>query len=145
MKIGTAFPSKYIKADDLGGQQINMTIQSVTMEDVDGRGEIRPVISFVNSQQGFVLNKTNANTITQIMQTDDTDNWANKEITLYPTQTEFSGKMVPCIRVALPQAKPVPQPANGVQQPDVPLPQDDGLQGSSPAQLNDDVPFGPCM
>lgn len=144
MKIGAAFPTKYIKASDLNGQQVSLTIASVGMEDVSGDGEVKPVLHFQGAEQGFVLNKTNANTVVDVVGTDETDLWVGKQITLYPTQTEFSGKMVPCIRVQLaaPQATaaPIQQAAVAAQ---APL----GAQ-TQPAQqpvaaepLNDEIPF----
>jgi len=118
MKIGAAFPSKYLKADDLGTNRPIVTIERVTLEDVGGDGEHRPVIRFAGKDKALVCNRTNANIITEVLGSDDTDDWEGKQIRLYATKTEFQGKRVPCIRVdetkvllpAKPKAKPAPPP-----------------------------------
>lgn len=99
MKIGAAFPSKYLKADDLGTARPVVTIERVTLEDVGGDGEHRPVIRFAGKDKALVCNRTNANIITEVLGSDDTDDWVGQSIRLYATKTEFQGKRVPCIRV----------------------------------------------
>lgn len=101
MKIGQAFPSKYLGAADIGDEDMELTITEVVTESV-GRGddqEDKPVVYFKGTKKGFVLNKTNAAAITMVCGSDDTDDWEGKKITLYATETEFAGKTVDCIRV----------------------------------------------
>jgi hypothetical protein len=45
----------------------------------------------------------------------DTDNWAGKWITIFPTTTEFGGETVDCIRVkpGVPSGKQAASPRNG--------------------------------
>ena len=119
MDINAVFPSKYLKASDLQGRECAVTIDSVTTEDVAGQGEPddhKPILWFEKATKGFVLNKTNANTIAG-MYGPETDNWVGRTITLFPTQTDFQGKQVACVRVRLPQAATVPvaarTPSNG--------------------------------
>ena len=100
MQISTAFPSKYVSAADLAGQDVPVTIAGVAMEQIDN--ESLPVIHFTGMSKGMVLNKTNAFAIRD-MYGDETDNWINRRITLYPDQTAFQGKIVACVRVR-PQA-----------------------------------------
>jgi len=101
MNIKSAFPSKYIAAADLQGHDVPVCIQTVRMEAVEGKNGQRdelPIIYFHGKKKGMVLNVTNSNTISD-MYGSETDNWANKWITLFPTTTEFGGKMVDCLRV----------------------------------------------
>lgn len=98
MDINAAFPSTYLKASDLQGRDVVVNISHITMEDVGD--DHKPVIYFVGKDKGVVLNKTNASTIAG-MYTGDTDNWVNKAITLFPTQTDFGGKQVACIRIRI--------------------------------------------
>ena len=63
--------------------------------------DTKPVLHFQGAQKGMVLNKTNANVIT-ILYGDETDNWIGKQIELYPTQTDFRGEIVDCIRCRAP-------------------------------------------
>lgn len=97
MKIGKAFPSNYIKSDDLDGRRVVVTIDRVELEKI-GDDE-KPVLYFKGKDRGLVLNKTNAATIVEITGSDDTDDWHGHPIVLFPSKTEFQGKRVPCIRV----------------------------------------------
>ena len=99
MKVGDIYVSegKSLKAEDLQGKARKLQIESYDTVEFDGAQKI--VLSFVGAQKGLVLNITNANRITANLGTDDIDGWVGKEIIIYPTMTEFSGKQVPCIRV----------------------------------------------
>ena len=104
MKIGNAFPSKYIKAEDLGNKEHTLTILKVEMGEVgkEDAPEMKPVCYFVGKAKGLVLNKTNAETIAHSYG-DDTDEWTNKPVIVYPDRTMFGGKMVDCIRLRTPR------------------------------------------
>jgi hypothetical protein len=107
MKLTEAFPSKWLKAADLDGQPRLVTIEGVKLEAVEEGKPAKPVIVLRGMTQGLVLNKTNGNTLAAFLG-DDTDTWTGKKIVLYPTQAEFQGKLVDCIRVRAPK----PQPAS---------------------------------
>lgn len=119
MNINKAFPSNYLKADDLEGDTI-YTIKKVVMEKL-GQGQDadeKPVVYFRETDLGFACNKTNANTIAGIYGP-ETEHWTGKTITLFPTQVEFAGNQVAAIRVRI-QKKPghashahSPAPTNG--------------------------------
>jgi hypothetical protein len=115
MKIGSAFKSSVLKAADLNGQRIAVTIDHVSIEEV-GQGddkEEKPVLHFVGKEKGLVLNKTNANTITEILGTDETNDWHGQRIVLHPDKTDFNGKRVDCIRIAaapINGSRPTPPP-----------------------------------
>ncbi len=98
MDINTAFPSKFIKAADLKGQDVTVTIARFAMESVDDDGELKPVLYFQGHQRGLVLNKTNALAITDLYET-ETDAWSGQAITLFGTECQYGAKTVPCIRV----------------------------------------------
>lgn len=109
MKIGSAFPGMYLKAADLDGKRVGVVIDKVEMEDIGG--ETKPILHFKGKERGLVLNKTNANSITFIVGSDETDQWVGKRVVLYPSKTDFQGKSVACIRVDPPQqAAPPPPP-----------------------------------
>lgn len=112
MKIGSAFPGAYLKAADLDGKRVGVIIDKVEMEDIGG--ENKPILHFKGKERGLVLNKTNANSITFIVGSDETDQWVGKRIVLYPSKTDFQGKSVACIRVDPPQqgAPPPPPPVD---------------------------------
>jgi hypothetical protein len=71
----------------------------------------RPVLHFQGADKGLVLNKTNANTIAAIFG-EETDNWFGHPLEVYPSETDYQGKRVACIRVrAVQAAAPAPAPA----------------------------------
>ncbi len=107
MNINDTFPSKYLKASDLQGRHIAVTIERVVMETVGE--DHRPIVYFAGKQKGLVLNKTNANTIAG-MYGPETDNWQGRTITLFSAQVDFQGRAVEAIRVGVrpPETKPLP-------------------------------------
>ena len=103
MKISAAFPSNYLKCDDLGGQPRVVTVRACVMEEL-GQGrdkEKKPVLYFSKGPKGLVLNITNARVIAKAYG-DDTGNWAGELVEIYPTQVEFKGDLVDAIRVRIP-------------------------------------------
>jgi hypothetical protein len=120
MKINEAFPSQYLKAADLNGRTPNVTIKEVSLETVGEDSKL--VVYFNNSEKGLVLNKTNANTIADILGSEDTDDWPGKRIKLITAKVEYQGKRVPAIRVeeadANGHAAPAPRRQEPVTAPD---------------------------
>ena len=106
MNIQGAFPSQFLKAADLQGRRATVTIAGVTMEDIGS--DTKPVLHFQGKDKGLVLNKTNANMITEIVGSDETDDWKGKRVTLYPTKTDFQGKRVDAIRIDYPEGQARP-------------------------------------
>jgi hypothetical protein len=100
MDFDGLFPSKYVKASDLGGQPRNARIAGLSMEKM-GDGEMKPVINFIGATKGLVLNKTNGSVIKELYGP-NTGDWRGKTIQLFPSITEFAGKRVDCIRVRAP-------------------------------------------
>lgn len=99
MNINSAFPSTYLKASDLPPGGVVVTIDRVEIEPIGRDKELKPCIYFVGKEKGVVLNKTNSKKIMELVGSPDTEEWAGIQITLYPTETEFSGETVECIRV----------------------------------------------
>jgi len=99
MRLNEVFTSDYLRVEDLKRRRRTFTISDVTVEKI---GEDRkPVVAFEETEKTLVLNKTNAMRIASLLDTDDTDDWAGRAITLMPDETTYQGKAVPCIRVAL--------------------------------------------
>jgi hypothetical protein len=106
MKISEQFAGSYFKAQDLPRPRV-LTIQDCTQAKMP-EGETKPALRFVGEQQQLILNKTNAFCLAEWFG-DDTNGWNGRQIELYATTTSFGGRMVPAIRVRLPQ-QPAPQP-----------------------------------
>jgi hypothetical protein len=107
MRISSAFPSDYLKAADLQGRQVTVTMSHVDMKEIGG--EPKPILFFVGKEKGMVLNKTNANKIAEIFG-DDTDDWKGGEIVLFESQVDYQGKTVAAIRVKVAPRKAKPAP-----------------------------------
>jgi arabinogalactan endo-1,4-beta-galactosidase len=102
MQISEAFPSKYLKASDLQGRAVPVKMSHVAFEEIGGDKKL--ILYFQGKEKGMVLNKTNANNISDIYG-DDTDDWAGEPIVLLEAMVDFQGKTVPAIRVRKPTAK----------------------------------------
>ncbi len=102
MKLSEAYPSSFLKADDLQGRDVIATISSVELETI-GQGadkEQKLVIGFKGKEKKLVCNKTNAGTIGQLYG-DETDDWIGKQVILTARDVEYQGKTTLAIRVSL--------------------------------------------
>jgi hypothetical protein len=110
--INTAFPSKYLRASDIGEQRPVVTIERVEMEPVGQSREMKPVVYFRGKDKGVVLNKTNAKKVIALAGgSTETDAWIGVQIRLYATEVPFQGEMVEAIRFMSPLSQPVAKPA----------------------------------
>ncbi len=146
MRIGEAFPSKYLKAADLpDGQFVPVTIERVELQNVAGNDspeETKPILHFVGKEKGMVMNRTNSQEIANAFG-DETDDWMGKRVLIYATTTLFQGKTVACLRVKVPKATPANRtpaaPAPAAKTAPKP-PEYQGEPEAAPIQ-NDDIPF----
>lgn len=146
MRIGEAFPSKYLKAQDIpAAQMIPVIIDRIEIDNVgtEEKPEHKPVMFFKGKQKGLVLNKTNAEAIS-VVYGDETDSWIGRSISLFAATTSFQGKTMPCLRVAVAKATPPAQrqaPPPQVQRP-VTVPAEDPFTGTAGNEFKeDDIPF----
>ena len=101
MKVNDVYSSKYLKSGDITETPVSYTIKDATVEQVGPEKTEKIVIYFVGQDKGFVVNKTNAKTISKVLGSDDTDDWAGKAIKLYSTEVQFKDELVEAIRVSL--------------------------------------------
>ena len=111
MNINSAFPSKYIKAGDLNGSAVVVTVHDVKMEQVGRDQDSKPVVYFEGKTKGLVLNRINSKKIADIAGSSDTEDWPGTQIAIFPTTTDFGGEEVECIRVKAAKAAAKPKPA----------------------------------
>ncbi len=147
MNIDSAFPSRYLKAGDLGGKTVRLRITGMSIEAVGKEKENRPVLSFNGTDKTLVLNKTNANTITTLYGR-ETDNWIGKDIDLYTAQVEYQGQVGPALRVrGVAQARPAQNNIGAkvggtvTGHLDVPPPSSEEDYGTLSDELDDSIPF----
>ena len=131
VNINEAFPSNWVSASDLKGRDITLVICRSSVEDLGQAPKIdrKICIWFNGAEKGMTLNVINRNTIIDLYGP-ETDNWHGESITLYPTKTEWQGKMVDCVRIrtevpaknnkSLPSKEPVPTHAP-VSEDDIPF------------------------
>jgi hypothetical protein len=100
-KRDDVFPSKYLRAADLNGNPVTVTIVSApleTLKNPEGKEQTKTVLYFRGTKKLLPLNVTNWDAVADICG-DDSDDWAGKAIELYPAKTQMGGKIVDCIRV----------------------------------------------
>lgn len=134
MQLGSMYPSKYLKADDLPPEGMLVEIQSLEIEEIGRDKSKKPVLYFADQTKGMVLNKTNAKAIGKLYG-DDTDDWIGQSILLMSAQVDFQGDVVDAIRVRMPppkKKKPAADPISTGPMKRV-LPRN--------ADLDDDIPF----
>lgn len=111
MNVNQLFPSKWVKAPDLNGKRVPVTIRQVTIEEVQGDNgkEKVPAVWFKGAAKALLMNKTLAMQIAAL-HGPETDDWTGKRVTLYATKVKAFGKTHDVIRVA--DTVP-PMPQNG--------------------------------
>lgn len=114
MKVSQMFPRRYVTGADLGGKAHTLTIASVRTETMrpspNARPEQKHVLYFVGAQKGLVLNRTNAWTLVDILGSEDTDDWMDGQVTIFPVQMTVAGKARIAIRVRPPDNGPTDLP-----------------------------------
>jgi hypothetical protein len=98
MQANQLCPSPHLEAADLCGKDKVVTIKEVCFKLVGEAKVNKGVVMFQEFDRGMVLNRTNLKRV--IAQHGmETDDWVGKKVTLYPSETDFQGKTVPCLRV----------------------------------------------
>ena len=121
MKRDEVFPSKYLKAADLKGKPMVVTIETADLEQLknqNGEEQAKTVLTFVGSAKSLPLNMVNWDSVADICGA-DTDDWPGKKVELFPAKTQLGSKIVPCIRIRPPEqrelptskSRPTPRPA----------------------------------
>ncbi len=97
--------SKYYRSEDLK-RDTKFRTRAVTEEvlEKDGKPEKKLALSFTNSEQMLLLNKTNLRTLRGAFG-DDTANWVGRVIAVFPTMVDVRGKPTPALRVRIPPPK----------------------------------------
>jgi hypothetical protein len=104
MNIFDMYPSKFLKAEDIGPSPRVLTIAGVSTESMPD-GSQKPVVSFREEGKKFVCNKTNSMTLAKLFG-GETELWIGERVALVVVDVDFKGDVVSAIRV-----KPVRQAA----------------------------------
>ena len=106
--IDDLYPSKYLKAADLQGRALLVTIDRLAIEEVGQEKDQKPVLYLVGKQKAIVLNKTNSLAIAN-GHGRDYSQWRGKQVEIYPDRVAFQGEMKDCLRVRVPVAPALPE------------------------------------
>ena len=100
-----ASDSDYLKAADLKGKGVKLTISQVDVKSFDEKSQDgrayeaqKLILSFEGTPKQLVTNKTNSRSIGAMFGPETTD-WIGKQIKLFTAQVDFQGTQVPAIRV----------------------------------------------
>lgn len=128
-KLNEIFGGNFLKADDLQGRAVPVTIESVEVKEFDDGNKL--ILKFAGKDKSLVCNRTNASIIEEVLGSGDTDDWIGQKVTLITKKVEFQGKLVPAIRVKLEdgmtQAAP-PARTQPTTAPQPTIPEDDGSE-----------------
>lgn len=96
------FPSKYLKAVDLRGKRVPVVIKDIDprgeLQGKNGRTEIKPIVSLVDKEKLWVLNRTNCLAIAKVYG-NDAMRWIGKTVVLYSTRIQAGGQEVDAVRI----------------------------------------------
>lgn len=91
------------------GKDLTVEIVKVEVKSVIGDGGKREdcTVATLKGQKPFIINRTNAKTITKLYGSPYIEDWEGKQIILYASTTRVSGEIVECLRIrqTLPKAK----------------------------------------
>lgn len=131
-KLNEIYGGDYLVAEDIGkGRELVVTIEDVSVMET-GEGKKKAVLRFTGKKKTLPLNITNANMVTELLGSNDTDDWEGRRICLYTCMVDFQGRRVLAIRIKGAPTKKAVKP------PPEPEPEDD-----EPVQELDDsdIPF----
>lgn len=108
MKLSEAFPSNFLKSEDLQDHDVPVVIASAELELVGKERKL--ILTFQGKKKSMICNKTNSGRIS-FLYGDETDAWIGKEIILTSEFVEFQGKTVKGLRVKPPVKRGNGKPA----------------------------------
>jgi len=92
----------YIGAYSLDeGKDLIVTISSVAQDEVTGDGGKKEslIVAQLKDQKPFIINATNAKSITKVIGSPYIEDWSGKSVTLFVSTTRLGKDMVECLRV----------------------------------------------
>lgn len=118
MNLNDVFSGNFLKAEDLQGKTVRVTISKVEIKEFDDGKKI--IIGFQGKDKCLVVNKTNASIIAENTGSRETDDWIGQTMQLTVKKVEFQGKLVPAIRVVLVDQSAPATPVRRVPAPQLP-------------------------
>jgi hypothetical protein len=106
VKISETFPSRFLKAPDLQGEDRKVVIQGVVNEKlgVGPDASLKPVVTYRGWIKVQPLNKSVSNFVAGALG-DDSDNWIGKHVILYEATESFQGTPHQVVKIRMPTAR----------------------------------------
>jgi hypothetical protein len=84
------YPNRFMKAGELKGRDVTLTIKEVLLEELDGKKgpQMKGILSFERTSKQLTLNKTNGLCIREMFGRATAD-WIGKRITIYPQAVDY--------------------------------------------------------
>lgn len=96
------YPGRFLKAGELLGRKVTLTIQSVDLDELEGEKgkKLQGVVSFTETPRQIPLNKTNGICLREMFGR-KLPEWVGKKVTLFEDvcRNPATGENGPCIRV----------------------------------------------
>lgn len=102
-RVDEMFPKPHISAADLKGRAYQVTIQALNQQmlwdQAAGEEWNKWILLFEEASKYFILNKTNAEAIAEILGSEEANAWIGAQIVIFPTQVQAFGEVVDAVRV----------------------------------------------
>ena len=108
MDANELLQSKYLKASDLKGKRVTVTVKSVEEAVLGDKKERKLILFFEGKEKGMVVNKTNMRVIMGACGS-ETENWIGAKLALESRIVEFQGTPTDALRIA--HVTPAPKSA----------------------------------
>lgn len=105
-KVGDFYPDTYFTGTAMEGEDEQvLTIDAVVLTKLQnpntGETEQKPVVFFKEDDRGLVLgSKSKFNTMAEVLDLEDSDDWPGQKVRIFPTRAQFQGKPVPSVGFA---------------------------------------------
>jgi len=132
--INEAFPSKFLKAQDVGKRRVKLVVAGATYETMTDGNE-KPCLSFQNTDKLLVLNKTNSLVLSEAYG-HYPKKWIGREVVLYTAKVQFKERMVDALRLELPESEEPEEIED-----ENPEPKTKAKSRSMKDELDDEIPF----
>jgi hypothetical protein len=80
------YPGRFIKAGELLGKKVTLTIRDVDLEELqgeDGKPKVKAILAFAETEKMHVMCKTNGVCLKEMFGT-EIANWVGKQVTIFP-------------------------------------------------------------
>lgn len=106
-RVSEMIQSKYLRKEDFDEDQV-ATIKDLKLEEMQGSGDTKWILYFVELDKGLVLNTTTIRVLEAAFG-DNSDDWKAKRVKIYvDPNVSFQGRVVGGLRL-MPPPKPKPK------------------------------------